>query len=234
MKHYIYIKGKEVVFDVFGRICKETPIEGLTVVNDFIYSRLQKGEKICHFGGAYEPIVIGNGYTFHHTKVHEIVWHDMTPTEKRKFNKVLKENNLCFKTYTLKRVSPLGYNSYTTKSEALYWADTDKMPVSVNGTVMTCKEFRELAFSDNMKVVNSWDNGYSHWGEKTNKIETIYRLLDNICAEKTDNGDDTINTTWKGGKVHCGECWTWQFDGRGVLQIRLTEKEINWSQTSNT
>lgn len=234
MKHYISFKGNEVYYDFFGRICKQTPIEGLTVVSDFIYSRLQKGEKNCHFGGTHEPIVIGNDYTFHHTNVNKIVWHDMTPTEKRKFNKVLKENNLCFKTYTLKGIRPLYHDTYTTKCEVLCWADTDKMPVSVNGKVMTCKEFREMTFSNNMKVVNSWDNGFSHWGEKTNKIESIYRLLDNICAEVTDNADDPINTTWKGGQVHCGELMCWQFDCRGVLQIRLTEKDINVSQTSNT
>lgn len=234
MKHYIAFKGKQVKHYMIGKEVSNTYFEGLVVVGDYTYKRLQGGENDVHFGGSNEPIVFGNDYTLYGKHFVNVEWHDMTPSEKRKYNKVLKENNLCFKTFVLKGVAPLTHNTYKMECESLCWIDTDKMPISVNGKVMTYAEFKKLTFGENMNVVNSWDNGYSHWGCETNKMESVYRLLNNICAEHTEDAHDNINTTWRGGRVHCGELWTWNFDEHGVLKLSLTEKEFHHSVVSNT
>lgn len=233
MKHYIYFKGHEVKHYMIGKEVSNTYFEGLVVVGDFTYGQLQKGVADVHFGGSNEPIVFGNDYTLYGKHFVNVEWHDMTATEKRKYNKVLKESNLCFKTHKFVGTTIFG-KEYKRECEVLCWTDTDKMPISVNGKVMTYAEFKKLTFGENMNVVNSWDNGYSHWGEETNKMESVYRLLNDICAECTEDAHDNINTTWKGGKVHCGELWTWQFDGHGVLKLSLTEKEFHHSVVSNT
>jgi len=234
MKHYIYFKGHEVLQGFFGSCINNREwYEGLTVVGDFIYERLQKGEVDARFGGGNNPIVLGKDYTLFDKRIVDMEWRDMTPSEKRKYNKVLKDNNLCFKVHKMVGKTVFG-DEYTRECEVLCWADTDKMPISVNGKVMTYAEFKKLTFGENMNVVNSWDNGYSHWGSETNKMESVYRLLNNICAEHTEDANDQINTTWKGGKVHCGELWTWQFDEHGALKLSLTEKEFHHSVVSNT
>lgn len=234
MKHYIAFKGKQVKHYMIGKEVSNTSFEGLVVVGDFIYERLQKGTTDVHFGGSNEPIVFDNDYTLYDKHFVNVEWHDMTNKEKRYYNKVLKDNNLCFKTFVLKGVAPLTHNTYKMECESLCWIDTEKMPISVNEKVMTYAEFKKLTFGENMNVVNSWDNGYSHWGSETSKMESVYNLLGWISSEHTEDAHDKINTNWKGGRVHCGELWTWQFDEHGALKLRLTEEEFHHSVVSNT
>lgn len=233
-KHYVVVNGTQIQHSVFGSY-KGEEVEVITIEGDYGYKELVEGKTDIHLGGCGKPNVFTNGeWTLYSVHIQVKEWHDATPTEKRKYNKVLKDNNLCFKTFVLKGVAPLTHHTYKMECENLCWIDTDKMPIKVNGKVMTYADFKKLTFGENMNVVNCWDNGYSHWGCETNKMESVYRLLNNICAECTENANDNINTTWRGGRVHCGELWTWQFDKHGVLKLSLTEEEIHKSYVSNT
>ena len=232
MKHYIYIKGREIKHTLVGRYQGDV-IECLAIVNDFTYGRIKCGNDV-HFGGSNEPIVMDGDYTLFSKHIIVEEWHDMTATEKRKYNKVLKDNNLCFKTFVTKGIAPLTRTEYTKESECLCWKDIEKMPLDVNGKIMPYSDFKKMTFSKDDKVVNSWDNGYSNWGEKTSEIDAIFKHLEMVASPHTEDGNDRINTTWRGGRVHCGEMWGWNHDGHGVLKIRITQKDINWSVVSNS
>ena len=233
--HYVYIKGHEVLHGFIGSCVNNKEwFECLTIVHDYQYESLKKDTCDMHIGGSNHPIVRNGDYSLRNNHIVDLQWRDMTQEEKKNYNKVLKNNNLCFKLHITKGISLMSKVPYTTKSIVLCWEDTNKMPISVNGNTVTYDKFMSMSFNDNIKIVNSWDNGYSYCGEKTNKLGSVYHLLDIICSEHDENCNNTFETTFKGGKVHYGELFTWQFDKKGVLQLRLTEKDINWSQISNT
>ena len=234
-KHYIYVKGTHICHSCVGSYQGED-VEMITAVGDFYMKKLENGElnDKYNLGGTNTPNVFSNGdFSLAHMTIVVKDWHKATATEKRKYNKVLKDNNMCFKTHKVVGKTVFG-KPYETENEVLCWNDTEKMPISVNGKMVTLAEFRKMTFGESMNVVNSWDNGYSHWGAETNKMQSVYNLINNICSEWTEDANDPINTNWRGGRVHCGELWTWNFDKHGVLKLNLTEQEIHESYVSNT